>query len=828
MGFWPFGASKKNRKRVSTDQTSSSLLEKSDSAPMARHAPPNPQYASPQTSKPESRRDSETKSRKLSKARPSSQKNSAYNLSHSYTSPASAQSIGGTPHRGAFLNPNMSQSSIGPENFSVTSQVPTLYARRQDYNPSVLRKKSSKRKAEDYARERELRAMSAPVPIPKPRRPATYSGSGPLQRELVNVSGDFHRPSSQVSLPVPESISEDEIARYQNSFKIGMFAALSPRPSVKYDSRNRNSVGKAPARMTPLQQTVEEDDLSFSRRRIDDLADDLDSAGLRELMERDRKRREKKRETDRQKLQRKLQRRADKEQEEKTRRTRAEEFARTSSANLNEQRAAAIQAVSKGKNVELEDPFADSMAHDPDQPESRSIRNPFDDEKDIDVMNESFDPEDEVVSPVAVQSPERKAKPTEPKRASVPPQAAISPPSSPINKSTEDRNTSQLSFKREPVPAEVLAGLQRDRQDSDQSAPQAGSWTSFFKRGTRRKDSVTDRSRLTPSEFSNTSRESFSRKPPPQLNTSQRTFRKSGSGTPQRTMSRFREDLPELPLSPPDSRLQSPDVPPASLPVNITGRGLAHSGSGHLDGRSVATTSSIPELDRVRGDSRVHSLLSGDSEAHGHALSQSLASVDSEGSWLSGKPVKRFSGPMNAKYLESNPKPDEMEEVLAEDEYLSRLSPEPENRRQSAISSGRRPSSTLLDLKAEQAGPTAKPAISKTAESGETWHAGLGRQPTVVRATNRAKSREGLLKDFQAADVENISSDEEGEGAGGDDDVQLMRARSVDYKKGHARNFSAGSAKVLDIKGGAVTSPPQSPAMRSGNTEAGQESSSHK
>lgn len=817
MGFWPFGATRKNRKRTNTESDhTTSLLEKPNGDPMARHHD-STQQQSPGSNKQQPAHGSHEAARKLSKARPPHQ---AY--ASSATGSLVARGTPTTPRRSSYLNQNMSQSSIGPEHFTA---IPTLHATRPNLDPAVSRKKSSKRKAEDHAREKELRAMSAPIPVPKPKRPATYSGSGPLQRETQRVPGTLRRPSSQVSLPMPENISELEESLYQNSFKVGIFAALSPRPTIKYQGRSRSSLGKQPARLEPVAQSAEEDfdeDLSTSRRRIDDLADDLDSAGLRELMDRDRKRREKKKETDKQKLQRKLQRRVEKQHEEDTRRARTEEFARSSQAELHNQSSRGEDernSTPEDTTAPPTDPFADPELAQPTR--TREIRNPFADETDLDVMQDQADVDDPGEQPVSVPSPTRKIAAIHQLSAPQALEAAVSPPVSPIRSPVDDRNLSQASFKKETLSPEAAAGLERVRKSSDQSGQQTSSWTSFFRRGSRRKDSVPDRGRVTPSEFSNTSRESFARKPPPQLITSQRTFRQTNSATPQRTMSKFREDLPEYP-TPPDSRMQSPEAT-SSQPMNIRSpiaRQLGHSRSGTLDEAS----SGAAALERGRPDSRVHSLMSGDSEIAGHALSQSLASVDSEGSWLSGKPVNRLSGPMSPRHLDFGQKPDEMEEAIASDEYLSRLSPEPEERRQSAIS-GRRPSSTAFDLQKAQATVPPVPVISQTTDQGETWHGSVGRQPTVIKPANRAKSREGLLKDFQAAETGNIS-DEENESPKSDEEMTIMRARSVDYgNKGHARKISAGSAKVLDLRRASVQSintPPRSPAMRSANALAGQ------
>jgi hypothetical protein len=81
--------------------------------------------------------------------------------------------------------------------------------------------------------------------------------------------------------------------------------------------------------------------------------------------------------------------------------------------------------------------------------------------------------------------------------------------------------------------------------------------------------------------------------------------------------------------------------------------------------------------------------------------------------------------------------------------------------------------------------------------------------------------------------MDTISSDEDDEGKESpksEEEVQLMRARSIDYgsRKGHARHISAGSAKMFDVRRGSAqfaTTPPLSPALRSSNALAGQETS---
>ena len=846
MGFWPFGGGRKNKKNTHDDQTKQSLIEKQD--PVMARGPIPAQKPSRSTSK----RGRDETYRKLSKPQSDTYKpSSPRDIPRSTTAPLgnrneysektdSSPYSQRPPHQLYQQNP-LSQSSIGPENFSALP-APTLFAKRNEYDPNMPRKKSSKRKAEDYQRERQLRAMtSEPSVRNKLKRPVTYSGSGPLERDVRNIPSPIsrrpNRPDSQVSLPLPENISESG-SMSKNTFKVGGIAALSPRPTLKsyqFDS-SRSALGKQPARLPTVQQSAEEEEhLPLSRQRINELADDLGSGALRELMERDRRRKEKKKETDRSKLQRKLQRRADRQREEETRRARAEEFVSSSQDHLHAAHGQidgspgpAIDDVAAATipSQVKDDPFADPPG--PSQPPLQTIRNPFEDEQDPDIMDIPSEHEEDVEPVLPVKSPLRKvAVPVEERPESQTAQVALSPPTSPIQKPIDEQSVPQTTGGRDNA-SEVTEGVERDRRPSDQSSQQVGVWTSFFRRGGRRKASVPDRGRTTPSEFSNTSRESFSRKQGPPLVPPPRTFRRSESGTPQRTMSKFREDLPEFPISPPDSRVQSPEVAAYSQAgeSSLSSRQPRQSLSGTLDARSLATSSSNPTLDRGRPESRLVSVPMGDGEATGlgaggHGLSQSMASVDSEASWLSGRRSKRISGPMISPAIDSTlettsqmPGAFEPEdEGLADDEYLKRLSPAPGDRSESAVPSERKASSTLIDLRREEASTPPPELPSLPAGKDETWHEGVARQATVVKQATRAKSREGLLNEAEQAGA---ISDEDDEHSDGEvDEPQLMRARSVGYK-GHIRHVSAGSAKLLDIRRTSMVStdtPPRSPAL---------------
>ncbi|KAK5185868.1 hypothetical protein LTR44_001917 [Exophiala sp. CCFEE 6388] len=853
MGFWPFSGRKKGRASHTQNQGSSPSTEEgqTDTRPgvspsasedldaMARGQNKRPQEGPRRLSKQRTPSGSGNVSRAQTTPVPGTE---SWNRRDS---PAMGAGTGSGPN--VYSQNPMSKSSIGPEDFTALPPAPTLMAKRGQYDPTLTRRKSSKRKAEDHAREREIRAMSSPDPLS--RRPSSYSGSGPLRRDTKEVPGDLNRklqrPNSKVTLPLPEVIQESEDVENAASFKIGILAALSPRPTLTYVSNPRTSAGKQPARIKPSVEKAIEEEAPTSRKRIDDLADDLDAGGLRELMERDRRRHEKKKATDRERLQRKLQRKADRQREEELRGRQLQEA--TSSplgpgTGGGERRGAPVESgiespivaaarVSpspRGRATEVyeEDGAAPSAWT---RPTNNTIRNPFEDETDIDLMIDPFAHEEEEGPAVPVRSPLRTVSPVEIKTNQQPSHATtISPPTSPVQRPSDRQSFSQTSGLGREITPDVPEQGQSERRASDQSSQrQLSSWTSFFKRGTRRKRGTADRGRSTPSEFSNTSRESFARKqqlPPVVV---PRTFRRSdSSGVPQRTMSKFREDLPEFPISPPDSRVQSPE---ATTGPQIGGpqHSIRQSQSGTLDDRSLATASSSAVLDRGPGDprrSRSMEMDTGMGVHHGVTVSQSLASVDSEASWLSGRPGKRLSGGMShplrqsQSSLPTNAVPgsfDTEEDELAQDEYLSTLSPGPDMRRESVDSAMRRASSTVIDLERErQQSPVPEvPPLPAGHAHDETWHAGLGRQATVVRQANRAKSKEGLLKEYgtdspegsrkSTSDEDDSDSDTEALGAetpGAElQEAPILRARSVEYK-GHARHISAGSARLLDIR----------------------------
>lgn len=718
-----------------------------------------------------------------------------------------------------YQNP-MSATSLQPEKFNVIRSPPTLNGKRSANDQGgIMRRKSSKRKADDHAREQEIKAMSSPIPIPK--RPTSHN-PGILARDNRKIPGGLNRnldrPISDVSLPMAESMqSAMSVASDQHAFKVSAFDALSPRPTIRYSENPRSASGSLrPSRTSTRKdkQPMILEEATRSKKRVDDLADDMDAGSIRELMEREQRRLEKKRKTEHEKLQRRLQRRADKQKQR-------EAGERDVADGDTDQREREEDDIGLGIGGASTAPNLTTALQEPTR--EQAVKTPESWLKDP--SREHLPIEDPFHDPVVGASTSHLDDPTpepddrddavlETAKAVRLSSASMSPPTSPTRHIQEPSNLSQFS---ELAPADTLdlpEPLDADRRrDSDTSARFSTSWRNIFRRSdTRAKRSSTDRGRVAPSEFSNASKESVHRQMPPSAFT---RIPRARSGTPIRTQSRFREDLPELPISPPDSRMQSPEVSGQSPLPDIPGsRGTDIVG---------ATAASSKPLSDIHPAFREEVALSRHASLRGQAnspegpssgiLSQSLASVDSEGSWLTGKPVKRLSQPQPLResggsfqehLQEQGQSDDDVAGTPEEEKYMGSLTPA-RDEAPPKIPERRRP----------YMGPVARlgndsddesvfhPAPAAIAQDEGKWHGAVGKHPTIVRQGpgKRAKSREGLLNDFQNAAEESGESSPSGDSPVSPENPysSIQRATSVDIGKGHARHISAGSARLLNL-----------------------------
>ncbi|KAI0486116.1 hypothetical protein F4859DRAFT_469040 [Xylaria cf. heliscus] len=660
----------------------------------------------------------------------------------------------------------------------VAQRMPTLYhdnSRNKRRGQPLPHKKSSKRRKEDHDREAEIRAMSQFIPA----RPATdqWTAGRPMKRE----SRQSGRLSSDISLPVPESLhSAMSSDSEQISWKVTTFDALSPRPTLRYSSSPSSAPGLARSQSTRKKLTgptaIPESTL-HARQRIHDLANDLDASDIREVMERDKRRRQRKIEKERERVERRLARRQEKQ--------RAEEAAAVKSgspAPVNLERGVLGREVADSGGDRTSAVVTSSRRRS--SSDSRRRSRPSSQIENIENRRKTPSPLDEFYRTDSIPPPERSPSTTtaapavSPKRAESISARSPSPRIFGFIRSRKSRSNSPKQ-PEQPIPTAVhsppTASIRFDDAESVSRTSDSRSsrpWLSLFKWGRNRRGSG-------PSSFSNTSRDSMlgSQPTPP---TNYVAPRKPSSGVPKRTMSRFREDLPELPISPPDSRMASPEAEPAAaepLPVITDDVVMRYDtpieGHGHQE--AMRATPISMHRDDVQPSPALHSM--------------SLASIDSEASWLSGRiSRKRTSSGMRASLQypprtvsalsgrsEEQTSEHTEDDNIVDDEYLNSVVPARSHR----LSTGE-----------------ARPSSDEEDDLSPKWGA-VGQTPTVIQHSETMRSREGILQssdDKESASANGSEDDDEGQSP-----VEPQRATSVRLGKGHFRNFSAGSAKLLEV-----------------------------
>lgn len=669
-------------------------------------------------------------------------------------------------------------------------RVPTLHHKNSGNKRSgqpLLAKKSSKRRKEEHEREAEIKAMSQFTPM----RPATdaWTKGRPVKRESQHHRSDLPRtwdgqPTSAVSLPFPESIHSSMSSDSDHiSFRISALAALAPRPTIRCSSNPVTGpwLGRSPSERRRLadREPISEATLK-AHKQIDTLADDLDASDLRELMERDQRRRQRKREKEMLKVEKRLMQRMERQREE------ADKAAVTGMPLQNLERGVLGREL-----LGLEDPASVTITStrgplsedriDADlEKEAHSKSSMESDINDCDVVRHTEDSPGNVHQTAKTvgdtQIPGQDPLNTTSRRGSRP--QSMSPTLMGFIRARKSRSRSppndEAHSARAMAASPSPSRSKLDYAESMARTSDSGSarpWLSFFKWGGRR------RSSLEPSSFSNTSRDSMQGShtgPPPVVSFS--NGRRLSSGVPRRTMSRFREDLPEHPLSPPDSRVGSPDVPPGSterLPLIVD----------HVETQEEAqidtATKPIPIPARRE-----------DLQASPVPHSMSLASIGSEGSWLSGRMSRQSrqmasSGALGSSIVQPIASPSAIsgsqasdqtdDDSIAADEYLNKVVP----------SSPTEPHT-----------PHAHASSDEESPYRPQWGS-VSRKPTVVRGARNKHSREGLLvenlnhKALETGSTSSTSSE----------DGKLSHSPTTkNYESGvRIQRLSAGSAKLLEM-----------------------------
>ena len=649
-----------------------------------------------------------------------------------------------------------------------TPQSPTsTQSKRSATDQGPTRSRSNKKRKDVHERQLQGNAASSPIPIPK--RPGTESG-GLLRRESKRLRGDL-RDESVISLPTAASVRSSVSVMSDNHFEVGSVDVFSPRPTIRYSLQSQFVSGALRSaaqsrtdsrweRSTPTRSVLRES------KTIDQLADDFDAGTLKDLMERDQRRRERKRKAEEDRARRRLERHAAKAEAASS----SKPVGRSRSRRRDRGEQPGRNAEGLGLTGVEAGPSSPTLArqrsgdvHDEKEPikttEDLSQPDPF-----KETASERASPVEE---PVVEQAREVRYS-----------QASVSPPASPLRQHT--RKPSNLSQAADPRSASVTNVAETivdpSRRASDTGTRRGSTLASLFRRSAPSvKRAFDDRGRA-PSEmsFSNTSRESMRGQLPPAHLRERPPPVRARSGTPTRTKSKFREDLPELPISPPDSRVQSPEAPeqPAAL--------------------SARQRSKLPEGSRLNTELRESreehrdSMGSNPPLSAAATLSQSLASVDSEGSWLSsGRPRKRTSQQMTTG---AGTGEEQQGEPFRSD------SPTKTDQPESRLSSLRAALSTHEEDE-DQTGPGQEEGDERVVR-GE-----VARQPTVVHNQGRARSREGLLRQFNEdkGEEQTAAAVAEEHSPASQESLGEQHSPTITEEARHARHLSSGSAKLLDI-----------------------------
>lgn len=739
---------------------------------------------------------------------------------------------------------------------------PSRNKRAADERPLTKRPSTKKRK-DEHLRELEIRAMSVPIPIPRKADP--NDPSSPMRRESrrarSGLNRHLERPVSNNSLPLEESIhSSMSGASGSRNYRLSVFDIVAPRPTIRYSVyHSPYPQGQAMYKQTSQGESRAKTILAANSRdgfkeraRIDSLADDLDASELREVMERDKRRTERRKRAEQERLQRKLERKAERQRSRELQEQQSDVGSLTSpiikETGLGIATAVAIPKIIHGEVPEarevptfhmedVDETVPESSPSEPTRPEQHNYFARFDiprmpllsSDGDADEIRTET-PFSDFETPMEMEGPDLEAA-----RAMAFATGRMSPVY-PGNRSKASRILGEDVGSGDFAKINKVLGDEVEPSNLASLPPipdrkRSGMWSSIFRRDKRKSFSVADRQLVPPeSSFSNTSRESMSRLPPPAhlhqpLSHTSSTFR-SPNGTPVRTMSKFREDLPESPISPPDSRVSSPVDMPTGAKAIAARRGFSIPTTIHTESSSRHVSSPYQEH---LGQGRTDSPVSGGRASN--LMSASLASIDSEGSWLSGRPHrmssrarKRNSTGTASLSRAADEFNGSFEELgMSDDEYFRKMNHHPGESHASGLSAAmdvnHKASSSAIAPHSTGAsdseGEVRRATPPRTKKEGETMmHTGASRQPTVIHRDARVKSSEGLLKQFVDSNPEDDYPTPQGsptteqfndgdgtssEGQTPTEESPIQRATSVTLGKSQLRNISGSSARLLDI-----------------------------
>lgn len=649
---------------------------------------------------------------------------------------------------------------------------------------AVLKKRISQRKMNKIAREQEIRLMaSSPIDIPRrhgqshgqahgqapgPGQP-DHLAVAPVRRGLTHSRrAERHRSDTSLSnRDSASSLSEDFSGT--NTFKVNALAAFTPRPLIRYvdpprlpsTSRSQNASAASTRRERLPALTVSEENLS--KRRIDRLADDLDAGGLRELLERDRRRQELKIIRDNERAQRKLERSAERQR-------RAESAPET----------------------EPEPEPAAPEASEPPLPKTNDEEAPRDNQPGSWLRDASREPRSnrQSVESANVIGNIDDSSIREPRTLAQQPSFARSQDLgvsrttlSPAHSHTQSQSQSPSRHGVASPTSSLIYGMARESMSdasrtvdseqrmSDHSGRRMNTFSSLFRRGSSRlKRTYRERFQDT-SDLSNASHpsahhvshESFSKIPTqssaPAASLPPRPFNRS-TGTIKRAQSKFTEHFGDEPLSPPDSRLQSPDI--MEEPTSERRRGIPIGTAYPIPGSDPDLPSAAAARNRHQRSWITDHV--DDAESQNLPLSRSLASIDSEGSWMSGHFLRRISQrkshhPVRHSTGQFEQSPADDDYSLGSEQPFVRFSSNNEEEERTSGDNAPEPEPVPAPVPVPISNTRSDVPRLSDEDPAETWHTEVGRRPVLVNPTVRPKSTEGLLKNVQTLSPLSVDED---------------------------------------------------------------------
>lgn len=736
------------------------------------------------------------------------------------------------------------------------SRSPT---KRRPFPTSNLPLKLTKKPPKDskLVREEDFRAMSAPTAMP---RQSGRGDTGILRRDdkkmRDGLNRNFERPLSNISLPRPDSsrYSTRSAVVDGRSYRISVLDVLSPRPIIRAQDQPYSmlTVGWSapPSRSNSGRRGVLSSGKQSFRpsnlKRVEDLADDMDSTDLRAIMDRDKQRKERKKERENERLQRRLERRAERE--------RLKEEAALDDGDAPAQQSRDAEAGISQDEPQLEEGATRKKSHRKhkrDKAKAADVPLATETEalaQDDIIAGGSTLPQhqqkDTTTSPKLDRSPSLPAPLTEPvgpgEMGDVDAYEPALPSTPKRTQSVTGEGTLETSGNRLSIPQFPAFGSSgSDADESPVTSPHSPNYPlhnalsphlavpttttqqsqalplsatpsitalpvvpasperkkrrpsillSFFRRGDKRKSrakssSETDNATEPESgtSFVNLSRNQMRSElePIPGSRAGAQTGLTIPSGrteTPHRSRSKFHEDLPDAqvhrprnirPPSPPSSRVNSPMPQLTPTSPEFTRAAMITPISHHRTSEQSALSPDAHDHDTEKGNKSP--------VRQANPFTRSLASIDSEGSWLTGKPVNRgLSNRSGVRSPGSNRETnsqrnsnshaestsDDGTETVAQDDYFRRLSPgeeahidenlykKPNFTSQASSVLGTKASSEAIGTITSQGGFSDSVEAQREKKEGQLKvHGDLAKHPDIKKGLS-VRSSEGLLKEM--------------------------------------------------------------------------------